>query len=48
MLTVDDEAALDNHGEAPLVEGGEGLVLHVCWGLLFAHKRLQNCLASPG
>ena len=26
MLAVDGEAALSNHGEDPLVEGGEGLL----------------------
>ena len=35
MLTVDDdEAALDNNGEAPLVEVGEDLVLYVCYLLI--------------
>ena len=29
----DDDAVLHGHNEAPLVEGGEGLVLLVCWVL---------------
>ena len=40
-----DEAVLHDHNEALLVEGGEGLVLPVCWvlGVVVARTGFQGC-----